>query len=229
MRTFLLLFLALPVSVLAQTPAAPQLDVLTIDANASMEVVYDRAAAVLAYDAQGPASAELIDAASRAIDSALNEAKAVKEITARTGQYSTYPVYGKDQQVTGWRVRAELVLQSSDFKALSALSGKLATRLVIASVNYTLSTASRKAAEKKLIGEAIAAYREKAQAAAQAFGYNRFRIREVAVGTGGAPTPRVVAQQRFAEMSSRSSAPMPIEAGSATVTASVSGSVQMLP
>jgi predicted secreted protein len=130
--------------------------------------------------------------------------------------------------VTGWRVRAELVLDSSDFKALSALTGRLGARLAVASVNYVLSTASRKAAEKKLMTEAIAAYRDKAQAAAQAFGYARFRIREVGVNTGGIPMPRPLDARRFAAMAAAAEpAAVPIEAGRATVTVSVSGSVLM--
>ena len=214
--------------VFAQVLPAPTMDVLSLDASAASEVVYDQASTILAYDAQGTASAELIDAASRAIDTALKEAKMVKEVSARTGQFTSNPVYGKDQQVTGWRVRAELVLDSSDFKALSALSGKLSSRLAIASVNYSLSTASRKAVEKKLIGEAIAAYREKAQAAALAFGYAGFRVREVAVNSGGGPQPRAVEQRRFLAMAAASEpAPIPIEAGRGTVSVSVTGSVQM--
>lgn len=225
----ILLFLCFPLAAFAQPlPVAPPQDVLSLDASASAEVTYDQASAVLAYEAQGAASAELIDAASRAIDAALKEAKSVKEVTARTGQFSTYPVYGKDQQVAGWRVRAELVLDSSDFKALSGLVGRLGTRLAVANVSYMLSTASRKAAEKRLMTEAIAAYRDKAQAATLAFGYPRFRIREVNVNTGGVPMPRALDSRRFAAMAAAAEpAAMPIEAGRATVTVAVSGSVLM--
>jgi predicted secreted protein len=175
---------------------------------------------------RSPSSAELIDNASRAIDAALREAKTVKEVSAQTGQFSSFPVYGKDQQVTAWRVRAELALESSDFKALSALAGKLGARLAIASMNYSLSAASRKAAEKRLIGEAIAAFRDKAQAAAQAFGYAKFRIRDVSVNSGGSVQPRPLARA-FSAMAGADAAPMPIEAGRATVTVAVSGSVLM--
>jgi predicted secreted protein len=223
MRTFILLLLLSPLAALAQELPAPRLDVLNLDASASAEVTYDEAIATLAYEAQGAASAELNDAASRAIDGALKEAKQVKEVSAHTGQFSSFPVYGKDQQVTGWRVRAELVLQSSDFKALSALTGRLAARLAVSNVNYVLSSASRKAVEARLMGEAIAAYRDKAQAAAHAFGYAKYRIREVAVNAGGASQARAMAMDKRAF----SAAPMPIEAGSTTVTVTVSGSVQM--
>jgi predicted secreted protein len=227
MRAFIFFMLLSPLAAFAQELPAPRQDVLNLDASASAEVTYDEAIATLAYDAQGAAAAELDDAASRAIGSALKEAKQVKEVTARTGQFSSFPVYGKDQQVTGWRVRAELVIESSDFKALSELTGRLAGKLAVGNVNYVLSTATRKAIEAKLTGDAIAAYRDKAQAAARNFGYAKYRIREVTVGSGGAVQPRAMGMQlagKFAQ-----AAPLPIEAGSATVTVTVSGSVQMLP
>lgn len=227
MRLFFLLILATPLIVRAEAPPAPQFDVLSLDASATAEVNYDQVVATLAYEAQGEVPAELIDAASRAINAALTEAKEVKSVTARTGQFSSFPVYGKEQQVNGWRVRAELILGASDFKALAALAGKLAQQLAVSHVSYILSNAGRKAVEGRLMGEAIAAYREKAQAAAQAFGYAKYRIREITVTSGGAPPPRTLGVARMAAQSAWGATPLPIEAGQISVTVTVAGSVQL--
>ncbi len=60
------------------------------------------------------------------MNKALDQARQVKDVTLRQGSRNSYPIYdSKDQKITGWRRRAELRLESSDFAALSKLTGEL--------------------------------------------------------------------------------------------------------
>ncbi|WP_459571094.1 SIMPL domain-containing protein, partial [Cupriavidus sp. 8B] len=93
-------------------------------------------------------------------------------------------------------------------------------------ISFSLSREARLAAEAKLTEQAVASFRDKAQATTKLFGYGSYTIREVQVGEVGAvqPMPRMYA----AKAMMADSAPVPVEGGKAQVTVTVNGSVQML-
>ena len=67
----------------------------------------------------------------------------------------------------------------------------------VGSVAFSLSPEAQRAAEQKLVSQAIDSFRKQAQSAAQGFGYSNFTIREVNVGRGGIqPRPVMMMQSR---------------------------------
>ena len=91
----------------------------------------------------------------------------------------------------------------------------------------SLSPEAQRAAEQKLVSQAIDSFRKQAQSAAQGFGYSNFTIREVNVGRSGAQPRPVMMMQSRAMSADAKMAPIAMEAGTTTVTVDVSGSVQM--
>jgi predicted secreted protein len=216
-----------PLAAFAQQPTVREFDMLSFSAAATEEVVYDQATATFAYDEQGKDPSVLSDKASQAVTTALKQAKAVKEVHAHTGQFSTYPIYDKDQKPVGWRVHAELLIESTEFKALSALVNTLASTLPLSNMHYSLTPVTRKDLSKKLESQAIAAFREKAQRLTQDFVYSAFQIGEMTVGDNDGISPRSNMYMAREPIFSKSAVNVPIEAGTTTVTVTVNGSVKM--
>src|SRR5204862_1808405 len=124
-RFVLLALLSAPQAAFAQPGAQPFFNVMTLETSATAEVPADTLAVTLFTEEQGPDPAELAARANTRLEQALATAKAEKGVEARSGAYQTTPLYDRASQITGWRLRAELVLESSDFKVVSALAGKL--------------------------------------------------------------------------------------------------------
>jgi predicted secreted protein len=211
----------------AQTVAPPS-GVLNLDASASLDVPQDVVHVTLSYEQQADDPATLADALNQRTEQVLLAAKRQSGVTAQTGALSVYPSTDRDGHISGWRGRSEVRLDSHDFAAASKLAGSLSSQMQISNVTFSLSNDARDAAQKKLSGEAIAAFRQKAANASAAFGFGGFTIREVSVSAGESSPPRPMMMARMnAAPASAKMADVPLEAGDSTVTVNVNGSVQM--
>ena len=66
---------------------------------------------------------------------------------------------------------------------MARLAGQLASSLQLDGVTYQLSTPRRRAEENRLIKEAVDAFRARAAATAEAFGYKSYEIKQIKLGT----------------------------------------------
>jgi predicted secreted protein len=210
----------------AQT-VVPPAGVLNLDANASIDVPQDVVHITLAYEQQSDDPSSLADALNQRTEQALATARHQSNVTAQTGALSIYPSTDRDGHISGWRGRSEVRLDSHDFAAASKLAGALSAQMQVSNVTFSLSPEARDAAQKKLSGEAIAAFRQKAANASAAFGFGGYTIREVSLSGGESSPPRPMMMARMAASSTAKVADVPIEAGDSTVTVNVNGSVQM--
>ena len=217
-----------PVTAHAQTVVQYQPSgVLSLNAQASAEVPQDVVDITLFYEQEASDPSSLTGTLNQRADTALQKAKSVSSVTARTGSFSIYPSTDRDGRISAWRGRTEVVLESHDFAAASKLAGQLASVMQVGNVQFSLSPEAQRVAEQKLTGEAIASFRQQAASSAQAFGYTSYSIREVNVGHNGVmPRPVMMMSMRGAA-DAKSAAPLPVEGGTSTVTVNVSGSVQM--
>jgi predicted secreted protein len=216
---------------LAAGPAAaqtmpPPAGVLNIDASASADIPQDIVHITLAYEQQSDDPAALANALNERTDQVLANAKRQSGVTAQTGSLTVYPSTDNNGHINGWRGRSEVRLDSRDFAAASKLAGSLSSQMQVANVTFSLSPETRDAAQAKLSGQAIAAFRQKAANASTAFGFGGYTIREVSVSGGETAPPRPM-MMRMAAAPSAKVADMPIEGGNSTVTVNVNGSVQM--
>jgi predicted secreted protein len=164
----------------------------------------------------------------QALDAALAEArKAAKpgQVEVQTGAFSLMPRYAPKGGISGWQGSAELIVQGRDTQALSQLAGRIST-LTIARVGFSLSREAREKVEADVAAEAIGRFRARADAVSKQFGFASYTVREVSVSTD----PGMVMAQPVMRAQAMRASPdeaLPVEAGKATVTATVSGSVQM--
>ena len=219
-----------PRAALAQSEAHYQPSgVLSLSAQASAEVPQDVVTITLFYEQEANDPASLTATLNQRADQALQKAKGVAGVTARSGQFSIYPSTDRDGRISAWRGRTEVVLESHDFAAASKLAGDIASVMQVGNVQFSLSPEAQRAAEQKLSGQAIASFREQAAANARAFGYNGYTVRDVNVGHQGVPPRPMMMMMSARAMSADAKAapPMPLEGGTSTVSVNVSGSVQM--
>ncbi len=202
----------------------PLFNLVSLSASAERDVPNDLIVATLAAESEGSDPAKLADGVNRSMQRALGTAVAVKAVRAQTAGYQTFPVYDKGR-IARWRVRQELRLESSDFGATTDLVGKLQSDLVVVGLVQTVSGDARRKAENALIGEAFAAFEERARVVRDAMKAKGYRVKELQLSPGGVP-PRPMAMQARAYSSESAAAPA-IEPGSTRILITVSGTVQM--
>ena len=205
---------------------APPRDGLSMTASATIEVPYDLMAVTLSTTREGSDAAALQSQLRQAVDTALAEARRGArpgQVDVRTGAFSLGPRYSNKGQLSGWAGQAEVVLEGRDMSAIAQLAGRLNT-LTVARVGYSLARETREKAESEASAQAIARFRAKATDYAKLFGYSSYAVREVNIG-GDAPVQPMFKARAMAATAGDES--LPVEAGRATVTVNVNGSVVM--
>ena len=231
-----LALLCLPAA--AQTLPVPQ-NVASLTASASLEVNKDWLTVVFATTREGTDASALQNLLKQALETALTEArKAAKPglVEVQTGAFSLYPRYapaatrgaaaGLPGGIVGWQGSTELVVQGRDTQAIAQLTARIQT-LSIARVGFSLSREAREKVEGEVAASAIDRFRSRAEAVSKQFGFAGYTVREVTVNTDSGGTSAPMVRMRAMAVASEDAA-LPVEAGKATVTATVSGSVQMV-
>ncbi|MFT7723532.1 MAG: SIMPL domain-containing protein [Roseateles sp.] len=202
---------------------------LSLSASASADVTRDVLGVAFSTTREGNDAAGVQAALKQALDAALTEARKVAkpgQVNVQTGSFSLYPRHDpKSGKLNGWQGSAELLVEGRDTAAIAQLTGRI-TSLSIARVGYSLSREAREQAEADITAQAIARYRAKATEYAKLFGYGSYVLGEVSIASDEAmPVPMMVKAMRMSAMADE--AALPTEAGKATVTVNVSGSVQL--
>ena len=203
---------------------------VSLRAEASQEVPRDLMIVTLYTEAQNSDSAKLAAEITTTMNNALNQAKQVKEVTLRQGSRNSFPIYdNKTQKITGWRERAELRLESTDFAALSKLTGELMQTLKMGNMQFTVANATRKTSEDALLKDAVNAFKARAQLATDALGGKGYKIVSLNLNTNGYPQPYMRgAMMMKAAAPAMDSAPTPeIEAGTSEVSMSADGVIEV--
>ena len=197
-----------------------------LQASARSELPNDEMVVQLAVERAGPAAEKLNDEVLNALNLALAKAKTVDGVKARLGSVTTQPDWGPQGKRVGWRVRGVVVLEGKDLKATGALAGELAADLQIAGVSFRLTEAARAREESRLLKEAAAAFNQRAKETAAAFGFGDFELRKLNVDHA-APNPPRPMQMEMRAATMAAPPAIPTDGGDATVTLSISGSVEL--
>jgi predicted secreted protein len=212
----------------AQTLPEPS-NVLQLSSSGTVEVTQDLLVMTLAATREGSDAAAVQTQLQQVLDAALTAAKRQAQpgqLDVRTGSFGIYPRNNKDGKVTGWQGRAELVLQGRDFDRITRTAAQI-SGMPVSQTGFALSREARAKVEGQAQSEAIANFQAKAQSLAQAFGFQRYTVREVSVNSNdmGYPAPRMA---MMAKGGMAEDAQIPVEAGKSQVVVNVSGSVQMV-
>ncbi len=193
----------------------------------SSEVANDWVTGVLSVTHEDPSAAEVAARINRDMTWALDLAKKRSPVRARSGGYSTLPVHDpKRGSVRHWRGAQELVLESGDVAALTALVGELQERLQVQSLAFSVSPERRRKIEEELVVEALEAFQTRADLVRRTFGASGYRLVEVHVGTGGGGPPPVRPMMR-AMAADAEMMPPAVEGGTSEITASAHGSIEL--
>lgn len=206
----------------------PPAGVLSLSAEAVTEVPTDVVQLTLAAEQEGAEPSAISSALSARTQAVLAQAKRTSGVEAQSGGFTIHPSTDRNGRISTWRGRSEVILKSKDFAAVSKLAGELASQMQVQNVAFSLSRETRQATEAKLAEQAVAAFRDKAQASTKLFGYSGFTIREVSMNDSGGVVPPMPRMYAAKAMSADAGAPIPMEGGKAHVTVSVNGSVQMV-
>jgi predicted secreted protein len=229
MRAFLVLS-TLAVACAASAAAEVANDRLNLSAGASAEVARDVLGIAFSTTRDGADATAVQNGLKQALDAALAEARKIAkpgQVEVQTGGFSLFPRHDpKTGKINGWQGSAELQVEGRDTAAIAQLAGRIST-LTVARVGYSLSREARERAEGDVAAQAIARYRAKAADYAKLFGYTDYALGEVLINSEEpGPRPMMVKAMRMGA-GEMADAALPTEAGKATVTVVVSGSVRL--
>lgn len=199
----------------------------TLSAQASAEVPQDTVQVTLAAEVADASQAKVSEQLNTRLDSVMKQARGHAGIEVRSGSYRIWPMNDRDGQISEWRGHAEILLRSRDFVAASRLAAQLADRMPINGLAFSVSHERQVEEERKLLDQAVAAFKARAQALTQAFGFAAYRLHAVDLGGAGdlppSPGPRLMRAM------AADSVAAPIEGGRQTISVSIQGTIVLLP
>ncbi|MGE5090131.1 MAG: SIMPL domain-containing protein [Candidatus Levyibacteriota bacterium] len=195
--------------------------IVTLSASATGSVANDRMHAYLRAEVDNADATAASNEVNARMGEALAKAKAVAGIDAATTGYTTYQVNEPNRPMR-WRVTQSMKLDSADFAALAALVTQLQSQngMLLSGLDFSVSPAARRREEDALTAQAIKAWQQRAQAAAQGFGAGGWRTGRVTIQTGDFGRPPVM---RAAGMAAATAAPVAVEGGTTDLTVTVTG------
>jgi predicted secreted protein len=199
---------------------------IDLSAEASRPAANDQIRAAVYSEATGPSPAEVSRRVNQEVAEALRVIKAKSGVTVKSGQQSTYPIYGKEQKIEGWRMRSELIVESKDLAAVSDLLGKLQQmKLAVGNVTQMPSAETRRQVEDDTTRDAIRAFQARAAVVADQMG-KKWQIKQMNIQQAGQfPQPMMRAARGVAMMAE--AAPAPLEAGESQLTTSIHGQIEL--
>ncbi|MGC2165470.1 MAG: SIMPL domain-containing protein [Gallionella sp.] len=188
----------------------------------------DLISARLSVEIQDKSPATVAQQINTVLNDALSKSQKSIEVKATSGNQNTYPVYGKNNQVDAWRGRAEINLESRDFKATGELIMQLQQHMQLANIQFSIAPDTRTRTENDLVSEVIKAFQTRANAISKAMGTNGFKIVSLFINSGGnLPVPLARPMMRSA-LAVESSIPSPdFEAGDSRLTVQASGTIEL--
>ncbi len=212
----------------AAEPAANRSPELTLQAMASSEVKQDTVRISLSAEVEAPDQPAAGKKLTAVLDDVVGRARENKDVEVRTSGFNVWPNMSNKGKIASWGAQGEVVLESKDFAAAAALASKLSDKTAISNISFSLSPAVREAEERKLLKEAAQAFKDRALAAANAFGFSGYRLSKLDLGGSGGvtPMPRMMGAAMSKDAySSMGGSSVPLEAGNVTVSISVNGTI----
>ena len=150
----------------------------------------------------------------------------------RTGGSQVHPRHDRNGRIERWNGSAELVIEGLDLPAIQAVAANV-NQFVLRSSSMSVSAGLQAQTESALMLDAIAAFKDKAQAATQAFGYQSFEVAQVSV-SGNSPAqpmmraaPMAMSMAMDSNAMAQGNAPLEVQAGWQWVDVTVAGSITM--
>lgn len=200
--------------------------VINIQAEAYREVANDEMQAVLYAELNEKDAATLAGKINKVMNQAIIIAKQYPAVKVKTGNQNTYPVYS-DRKLLNWRGRAEIVLNSQDFKQTSDLIAKLQANLQLQDISFKVSEAQQRKVENELYVEASKAFQQRAQLLLAPWNASSYELVNLQLNTNSGYRPMMAmrAMDGFAQSAKIES--QNVEAGNSEVRVTANGSIQL--
>lgn len=215
---------------LAQSSDAPLYDVYSLSGEASMEIANDLMIATLQVQQEDADPASLAEKINSTMSWALETLQEFDSLKVSTRDYQTYPRYDTSQvrRLIGWRATQSLQIESSDFGAAGKAIQALQERLQVKGIRHLAQEDTRKAVVDQLIGEALDAFKARAELVRDNMGSSGYDVLDVNIQTGESNSPIYAPRAEMADMMRSSVATEPaLEAGTSRVNVQVFGRVQL--
>jgi len=204
--------------------AEPIRNQVSFQVERTREVANDWATATVGVTEEDTDAARLADRVNRTMASALERARAADGVEVRSGGYQTYPVHDGGR-IVRWRASQDLLLESADVDALSALLGELQGTLQLRGVQFSVSPAKRREAEAGLVAEALAAFQERAKEVQRALGARDHSLVTMNIQTPGGVRPPMPRMRTHAM--AEAAAPPAFEGGESTLSVHVNATIEL--
>lgn len=201
-----------------------QYDIVSIQAQRSKEVDNDLMIATLASEIEGKEPALLADKINSSMAWALKAAGNSQDVDVMTGNYYVHAVYDENS-IDHWRASQSLILRSRNVAGITRLIGVLQKRLLVKSMDFSVSDQKRDDTENELIDAALDAFKSRVDIVVDNLGAAGYRIVRIAIKSPDSmPPPRPL--MRTTVMESKLTAPA-VEAGMSKISITVSGSIEL--
>lgn len=232
MRHFILSSVLLSSAVLAHVQAQPveslNYQIINLQAEASREVSNDEMQAILFIEKSNRQPAELAAQMNQLMSQAIQTARKYPQVKVKTGSQSTYPIYDADnRKLKEWRGRAEIQINSQDFKAASQLISELQQNFQTESISFSVSDQQRKTVENELMIEASKNFQQRAQAVSKAWNKNQYTLVNLNLNTNNY-FPQPMVRSSMSKLASAEAMPVQdMSAGESKISVSANGSIQL--
>lgn len=217
-----LFVLALTLSSPAWAEEPPLVD---FSSEVSREIGNDLLVARLSVDAADRSAAQVASQLTGMLNISLRKAEGFPGVIVSSGTQATMPVYGKGNQITGWRGHADLHLESKDFKAAGQLIAQLQESIQLAGVSFSLAPETRQLVQNSMVVEAMSEFRKRAKVVTEAMNARDYKIRHLTIEDGG--NGGMLAMQMMRTSSDASPTTPDFAAGTTQVTVRVAGTVEI--
>lgn len=203
-------------------------NIVNVQADASRQVSNDEMHAVLFIEKTNKQPAELSAEITKLMNQAVAIAKKYPQVKVETGSQTTYPVYDNDnQKLKEWRGRAEIQIESKDFKSTSQLINELQASFQTQSINFTVSDEQRKKVENELMVEASKNFQQRAQILTQAWNKSSYNLVNININTSNSyPQPIYAARASLAKFEAADAGGQNVAAGESKITVNANGTIQ---
>jgi len=231
MKKLLFLLLALPLFVCAQdTTEQAKLPQVSFSVEVEKEVALDILQVRLFVQEESTDLKALHNKVSDKLNQALTKIKAQSAVKIQQNNRHTSARYNEKGNKNGWLERADLVLESQDFFALSQLIDELADTFSIDNIQAKLSTAAQAKVEDEMTQTVLAKFSQKAALTSTALQAKGYRIIHLALPQY-AHEPAAYgnyAMEARAMLSSSKATPVQLESGSTHLKMHVNATIELL-
>lgn len=205
--------------------AEPAYNQIGFTVEARKEVSNDQLRASLYVEESNLRAEHVAEKLNVAIKRALAESRSYPLVRVASGGIQNWPVYEK-QQISGWRGRAEIRLESEAPEQAAELIGRLQKFMAIGQVGFSVSNTVRKQVENQLIPEALSLFKERARLVSRELGHSQYRIVQAQVnlqGNHGAP----VMYRKQAMMAAAAESSPQFAPGESEVVVNIDGRIEV--